>query len=68
MLHLLLDDAQGENSTGLQQARARLATLDALLRARFVPGAFALDAGLQAAFPPDPYWYLYGAPKGAEGA
>ena len=67
MLDLLLEDAHGEAAPGLHQARARLATLDSLLRAKFKPGVFALDDDLQAAFPGDPFWYLYGKPQGAEG-
>jgi hypothetical protein len=62
MLGLLLDDLAEETSSALIQQRARLATLDSLLRARFKPGSFALDDDLQPAFPADDFWYLYGQP------
>ncbi len=37
--------------------------LDALLRAVFQPGDFVWEAELQTAFPPEPFWYLYGRLK-----
>jgi hypothetical protein len=63
MLALLLDDVGGEPVPGLEQQQARLATLDTLLRHKLKAGRFALDPDLQPAFPPEPYWFLYGAPE-----
>ncbi len=37
-----------------------LGKLDRLLRASFHPGPFIWDQDLAPAFPPSPYWYLYG--------
>ena len=37
-----------------------LAVLDTQLKGIFIGGDFIWDAALQAGFPPDPYWYLYG--------
>ncbi len=65
MLALLLDDAGDESAPGLAGARARLSTLDSLLRGRFEPGRFALDDDLQPAFPAEAFWYLYGRPMAA---
>jgi hypothetical protein len=35
--------------------------LDAMLRAFFLPGSFVWQSDLQAQFPPQPFWYLYGS-------
>jgi hypothetical protein len=43
-----------------QAAQQRLALSDARLRALFEPGAFVWDDRLQAAFPQNPCWWLYG--------
>jgi hypothetical protein len=64
MLDLLLQDVGDEATPAEAQQRARLATLDSLLRHKFKPGGFDLDDDLQAAFPQEPYWYLYGKPEG----
>jgi hypothetical protein len=64
MLELLLADVQDEAAAGLAQQRARLATLDTLLRHKFEAGRFIMEDDLQPAFPRDPYWFLYGRPKG----
>jgi len=40
--------------------KKRIADLDAQLRDRWEPGPFVWDARLQAAFPPDRCWWLYG--------
>lgn len=40
-----------------------LSGLDELLRAVFLPGQFVWDAELEASFPENIYWYLYGMPK-----
>ena len=40
-----------------------LARLDQRLRAVFQPGIFAWSPDIQAAFPQDTYWYLYGTMK-----
>jgi hypothetical protein len=63
MLSLLLDDVAGEASPALARQRARLGTLDSLIRSRLRSNAFALDEDLKATFPRDPYWFLYGAPE-----
>ena len=39
---------------------AALRTLDERLRMAFRPGKFVWDERLQAAFPREPYWFLYG--------
>lgn len=39
-----------------------LAALEAGWRARFAPGPFVWDAALQAAFPAETFWFLYGLP------
>jgi hypothetical protein len=44
--------------------RDMLHGLDELLRAVFVPGDFIWEAHLEAVFPSQPYWYLYGQPRG----
>jgi hypothetical protein len=66
MLELLLNDFAGEPSPKLAQHRARLATLDMLLRGRFRLGDMVMDAGLEQAFPPQNYWYLYGRPASGD--
>jgi len=38
-----------------------LAELDALLRARFVPGSFVWHEAFQNVFPQSKFWYLYGS-------
>lgn len=43
-------------------AGQRLAALDTALKARLRPGAFVWEAGLEAAFPAEEFWFLYGAP------
>ncbi len=43
-----------------QNVRQRLALLDTRLRPLFKAGAFVWDDRLQAAFPPQPCWWLYG--------
>lgn len=60
MLELLLTDVSDDPATAPH--RTRLATLDTLLRNRFDRGPFALDADLEPAFSPKPYWFLYGRP------
>ena len=36
---------------------------DRRLQARFEPGPFVWEEELEPAFPPQPFWYLYGRPK-----
>jgi hypothetical protein len=43
----------------------RIDQIDAYLRVRWEPGAFVWDEAWQPAYPPEPYWWLYGRPKGA---
>ena len=40
-----------------------LADLDIVLRSTWLPGAFAWDADLQAIFPREEFWFLYGTLK-----
>lgn len=40
-----------------------LPALDARWQARFVPGAFVWPAEVQAAFPAETFWFLYGLPR-----
>jgi len=40
--------------------KSTLAELDAMLKMRLVSGKFVWDAALQAAFPKNDYWFLYG--------
>lgn len=40
-----------------------VAALDRRLGARWTPGAFIWSPVLTPAYPPDPYWWLYGYPK-----
>lgn len=40
-----------------------VAALDRRLAARWKPGAFIWSPMLTPAYPPDPYWWLYGYPK-----
>lgn len=61
MLHLLL----AELSAAPPQAQA-LDELDRFLRRHFLPGAFVWEKELTAAFPVDPYWYLYGGLRTSE--
>lgn len=53
---------------GRQQAaeplRAQLEALDQRLRGRFRSGNFVWESELEAKFPAEPYWYLYGKPPG----
>lgn len=46
-----------------QEARVLIA-LDAVIRPRLQRQGFVWDAVLQAAFPADEFWYLYGQPSG----
>ncbi|MBN1147188.1 MAG: hypothetical protein JXA78_08030 [Anaerolineales bacterium] len=55
-LHLLRPEADDLPTEEIEM----LSALDAILRQRFVPGAFAWEPGLAPAFPQDEYWYLYG--------
>lgn len=66
MLELLLNDFGGKANQKLANHRARLDALDTLLRGRFSPGAMVLGAGLEQAFPPDTYWFLYGRPASGD--
>ena len=56
MLHLL--GAETENIP--QTQRDLLASLDLLLHTIFISGKFIWDISLDASFPQDQYWYLYG--------
>ena len=56
MLHLLKANAEDIPAAELDL----LAGLDQLLRAVLLTGDFIWEPILAPAFPPDPYWYLYG--------
>lgn len=60
---LLLEEAEG---LGLAVAplRRRLQELDQTLRRHWIPGPFLWEEALQAAFPQDRFWWLYGRPRG----
>jgi hypothetical protein len=59
MLHLLLAELPS------QPAEAELISqLDGIVRANLIPGGFVWEGGLQAGFPRETYWYLYGKLKG----
>jgi len=53
---------------GRQQAAkplyAQLERLDQRLKGRFRPGDFVWESELEAKFPAEPCWYLYGTPRG----
>jgi len=55
MLHLLMAELPIPPAE-----QAALFQLDGTLRASLIPGDFTWDAGLEAGFPRDVYWYLYG--------
>ena len=59
MLDLLSPEAAGAP----QSERDLLYSLDQLLKTYFISGGFVWEAELQAGFPPQPYWYLYGKIK-----
>jgi hypothetical protein len=59
MISLLAADA----SAIMEAERQSLAGLDAAIRAVLEPGEFVWDSGMQAAFPREPFWYLYGRLK-----
>jgi len=58
VLHLL-----GMELSQLPSEYTPLRALDDLLQAYFMPGRFAWDSDLAPAFPPAPYWFLYGKLK-----
>jgi hypothetical protein len=47
----------------LIQDQEFLSGLDRILEAVFVKGEFIWEPAIQNAFPPQPYWYLYGKPR-----
>lgn len=56
---VLLDLLRAETFAPPKESAA-LAGLDEFLRAALVPGGFVWRESLRPAFPPDPFWYLYG--------
>jgi hypothetical protein len=56
MLDLVQDELRQQNTA---QA-ILLASLDGYLKSVIVPAVFIWDAAIQAGFPPEKYWYLYG--------
>ena len=51
-------------SEGHSQAEIDLlSSMDAIVKASFLPGDFVWEAELEGAFPPPHYWYLYGRLK-----
>ncbi len=59
MLHLLLAELPTPPAEG-----TALTSLDAALRAAFVPGEFVWETDLENGFPRDEYWFLYGTLRG----
>ncbi len=59
ILALLEPDLEGKDKS----LSKPLAALDSLLQVVVQGGDFVWDAALQAGFPSDPYWYLYGTLK-----
>jgi hypothetical protein len=57
MLHLLQPFA----GDAPQAEKDMLRGLDSLLKSVFLPGGFVWEDWLESAFPPQPYWYLYGS-------
>jgi hypothetical protein len=55
---LLLNELAG--SPDAAELERRLAMLDRRLRANWIGGAFVWHPALAHAFPPDPFWWLYG--------
>jgi hypothetical protein len=53
LLGVDIGDVDGQNLKLLREA-------DDILQTRFVPGEFIWELALQAGFPPDEYWYLWG--------
>ena len=47
----------------LTQLRTRMGGLDDRLRGLFARGTFIWDPRLQAVYPPDSFWFLYGRPR-----
>jgi hypothetical protein len=58
MLHLLLAELSGTSAE-----QKELAQLDSLLRVNLISGDFIWETELQAGFPREVYWYLYGKLK-----
>ena len=46
-----------------RQLPGRIENLDKNLRQRWVPGDFIWPAAWQPAYPPEPFWWLYGRPE-----
>ena len=56
MLHLLREESHLQNKAEVDL----LNSLDAYLKVNLNPGKFIWESEIQAGFPPDVYWYLYG--------
>ncbi len=62
-IELLLEEAE-RLGMDVGNARNRIRALDQALRRHWRPGPFLWEEPLQAAFPPDRFWWLYGRPQG----
>lgn len=62
MLHLLEPYVEHAPEAEKEMLRG----LDQLLKATFQAGEFIWDAWLESAFPPQPYWYLFGKLRGSK--
>ena len=60
MIALLSERATGV--TGVNQLRAQVRGLDRRLQDLTTPGPFVWDPIVEAAYPPDPFWWLYLSP------
>ncbi len=61
--HAMLDLLAAEAGTITPSVHSQEQVADRQLKAVFEPGVFIWESPLEAAFPPTPYWYLYGKLK-----
>ncbi|MCS6965016.1 hypothetical protein [Thermoflexus sp.] len=62
-IDLLLEEGE-RLGLDMGKIQSRLRALDQTLRRNWTPGPFLWEKALQAAFPPDRFWWLYGRPRG----
>jgi len=62
-IELLLEEGE-RLGLPVEGFRERLRALDQTLRRFWIPGPFLWEEALQAAFPRDRFWWLYGRPQG----
>jgi len=61
-IELLLEEGERLGSD-VEKIRSRLQALDQTLRRNWEPGPFLWEEALQASFPRDRFWWLYGRPR-----